>query len=265
MQQADRAARVRVAEVGHRPAGGQLVQQRSGAAGPAEGCHRLLELVGDASDRRDAVADQEGLRRVLGQVRQVGQRGGHPFVPDQQWWSRQLLIAGRPEGQAVRHLEPARRRVGLAQPAQRVTGADQAVGGRADGPGKQPRHPLAHHGGHGPVGDLALEQGEPFGKAVVVAERGGPLLLRQRSRRGRCLVETGPVSGHPATDGVGPAQVGQRLGDHGAVVGQPDRPVIGRGGGKDRQGVIEGLRSHRPSMATPGWGCPGWRPLRSGL
>ena len=76
---------------------------------------------------------------------------------------------------------------------------------------------------------------------------------RGRRAGGGAVVEPAPVVRHPARDGVGAAQVRQRLGHHRPVVGQAERTVLGRRAGEDGQGVVEGLRDlclHRPSMSA---------------
>ena len=138
--------------------------------------------------------------------------------------------------------------------------------GRPDRARQQPRGPLADDGGGRAVGDLALEEGQPFGEAIRPAERGGPVRLGQRpdGRRWR-PVEASPVALHPGGDRVVPPQVCQRLGRHRTVIGQAERSVDGRGGGEDREGIVEGVARHRPSMSGSGPRRPCRRPLRSGL
>ena len=136
-------------------------------------------------------------------------------------------------------------------------------------PGQQARHPLPHHGGDGPVGDLALEEGEPLGEAVGLrrARRASPppsaAAPAAVRRRG------GPVPRHPARDGIVPAQVRQRLGDHRPVIGQADRAVAGCGGGEDASGRRRGPPFPSPQygelrLRVPGLAAATIRPLDDG-
>ena len=123
------------------------------------------------------------------------------------------------------------------------------MGGRAHGTGQQPRHPLPHHSGWWAVRHLPLEERQPLGKTVLLPERTGPVLLGERPRRRRSVVEALLVLRHPARDGIVASQVGQRLGHHRPVIGQAGGTVVGRRGREQRQCIVERLRFHRSSMA----------------
>ena len=216
-------------------------------AASGERRHSLLELLGDVHHLGHHVADQQLARGVLGKIGQRCQGLGHPLVADEEGRTGQLLVGRAPEGEAGRQLEPAGRRIGSAQTTQGMPGADKTVGGRPHRPGQEPGHPFAHHGAGRTVGQLVLEEREPLGITRLVAQGVGPGVVGQRGGRWWGVVETGPVAGHPALDGIGPTQMVERLGGHGPVVGQSELAVARCGGGEDGQGVVERVHQHLPS------------------
>ena len=210
MQEAERPASVRVAQVGQRAARCQLVEEVDGLAGFPEGRHPLLELVGDLRHVAHHVADEDLARGLLGEVGQVGEGLGHALVADEQWRPGKLCVDGRPIGETGRHLEAPGRRVGRRERAQPVAGADQAMGRRADRAGQQARAPTRPPRPRRAVGQLALEEGLPVGEPVLTTERGRPLLLGQRLARRRAprRVECGtwpPTQGCRPPGPCGPA------------------------------------------------------------
>ena len=98
----------------------------------AEGRHALLELVGDLGHVAQHVADEHLPRCVLREVRQVGKGVGHPLVADEQRRARQLRVDTPPSTPAPLPPPGAAAACRRPQAAQRVAGADQAVGGGAD-------------------------------------------------------------------------------------------------------------------------------------
>ena len=79
---------VRIAQVGHRSADGQLVEQSANRRS-AERRHPLFELIRDFGDAA-TMSLMRTRRGVLGKVRQVGQGVRHPLVPDQKRRAREL-------------------------------------------------------------------------------------------------------------------------------------------------------------------------------
>ncbi len=106
-----------VAQIGLGSADGQGIEHGHGIAAGSERRDALLELVSDVGHVRHDIADQERVRCLLLEVREIGQRLGHVLVSDEQRGPGQLLILRGPIGQPGGDLDAAGNRRGLAEGA----------------------------------------------------------------------------------------------------------------------------------------------------
>jgi hypothetical protein len=107
--------------------------------------------------------------------------------------------------------------------------ADDGMRGSAVHPGQQSRPPLGEDVPPRLFGERVAEVADPVGGPARITQRLAQVGSGHGSDGPGQILQLVPVQVQPAVHGVRPAVRGERLHDHGGVMGEPAEPLRSRG------------------------------------